>query len=286
MAPATVRQFIPEEDADVVVGEPVSPLALIERYAQEDLVLHSDEFLEMVANVVAKWGTEHERQIDLIVAKPTDCTDAVSYARLGDDLKEAAERQRLTETFFEPRKNIFHKVHAIVCGRENLMVKNKLLPWMGRAKASRLQLEQDDARRRRDEEQRLAEQARKDEQERLAREAEALHAAGHTELADQVLEHAVTVETPVIVLPSTLPQTAGIGSRRNWKWRAVGGDDPKRRAMATDIIARWLLNQKRAPAELLCLDDKKINALVKAHGNALQIPGIEIYDAGTVSVRG
>jgi hypothetical protein len=288
IAPSTPQDFV-ERWGFIVDAEPVdstvNPLAIIERYAQEDLILHSDEFLEMVERTVAKWGTEHERQIDLIVTKPTTCTDGASYAQLGDDLKEAAERQKATEAFWKPRKSLFDKVHAIICGRENQMLKTKLLPWMARVKASRLELEQEDARRRREQEQRLAEQARRDEEERLAREAEAFHAAGHTEMAEQVLEQAVAVETPVVVLPSTLPQTQGIGSRANWKWRPVGGDDPKRRAMATDIVARWLINSKRNASEYTSLDDKKINAAVKAHGNALKIPGIEIYDAGTVSVR-
>lgn len=279
MAPATARRLEPHEP------EVVNPLVLIQQYAQEDLILHADEFLEMVTATVATWGTEHDRQIDLIVAKPTECTDAASYARLGDDLKEAAERQKAAEAFWKPRKSIFDKVHAIICSRERTQIGNKLLPWMTSAKNSRLRLEQEDRRKRQEEEQRLAELARREEQDRMAREAELLEQRNEPELAAQVLEQALNAPAPVFAIASSLPATAGVGSRSNWKWRPVGGDTPQRRAMAVDIIARWLLNQKRNPQELLDLSDKKVTALVKAHGNAVKIPGIEIYDAGTVSVR-
>jgi hypothetical protein len=55
----------------------------------------------------------------------------------------------------------------------------------------------------------------------------------------------------------------------------VGGEGAAAKARAIQLV----------PREFLTLDTVKINAYVRSHGASARIPGIEIYDAGSVTVR-
>ena len=162
----------------------------------------------------------------------------------------------------------------MVCDRETAVL-DPIVKFEMTAKTNRLRLERQEAEARRREEQRLAEEARRQEQERLAREAADLEQRNEPELARQVLEQAVHAPAPVVVLRPTLPPTKGISSRPNYQWRPVGGDTAEARARAVSLV----------PRDFLKLDEVKLNAYAKAHGTSGRIPGIEFFDAGTVSVR-
>jgi hypothetical protein len=254
--------------------EVLNPLAIIEQYAQEDLVRQSEQFLDTAARIVSTWGDAHQTAIARLVERPLAVTDATTYAQLGEWLKEAAEREKEATAFFEPRKSLGFKLHRLICDRETTIVKPLRL-WLQRAKDSWDRFRRQEEQRRRDEEQRLAEEARRAEQERMAREAELLEQRGEPELAQQVLEQAVHAPAPVFAIASTLPEVRGISTAANWRWRPVGGDTPQARARAEKLV----------PREFLELSERKLTAHAKAHGASARVPGIEFYDAGSVRVR-
>jgi molecular chaperone DnaK (HSP70) len=258
-AVAPVEDYVPDPGA--IVRAYPNPTDVIRAYVES-------EFHRQLA-------TEHERKVALVTAEGAVVTDAASYQRVGERLVDVATHRKDVEAWFKPLKDWFYRAHRMVCDRETEVLA-PLRRFESDGKENRLRLERAEERRRREEEQRLAEEARRAEQERLQREAELLEQRGEPELAAQVMEEAIAVPAPVITVASILPTTKGISSRENWKWRPIGGDTPQARARAEKLV----------PREYMSLDEKKLNAYAKAHGASARIPGIEFYDAGTVSVRG
>jgi hypothetical protein len=246
--PVTIVRFYP------------NPLSIIREYVESQC-----------ARALA---TEHERQVAILVEEGAAVTDAASYQRVGERLKDVAAHRKTVEAWFEPIASFAYRLHQMVCDRRSEVLA-PLIAYEGAAKANRLALERADAQRRREEEQQIAEAGRRAEQERLQREAELLEQRGEPELAAQVLEQAVHAPPPVIAIASSLPQTKGVSSRANWKWRPIGGDTAQARARAEKLV----------PRDFLELSDRKLTAHAKAHGASARVPGIEFYDAGTVAVR-
>ena len=117
---------------------------------------------------------------------------------------------------------------------------------------------------RRAEEQRLNAIAQKAAEDKAEQEAALLDAIGEEEAA------AVVLATPVHAAPVVLAEVAkpeGVSKVQNWKWKVI--------------------DETKIPREYYVLDTVKINAVVRAMKEAAPqaIPGIESYDAGTVSVR-
>lgn len=246
------------------------PVAIVRFYLDPSPIVR--EYVE--SDFAQRLALEHERKVAVLVEEGADVTDAISYQRVGDRLKDVAAHRKEVEAWFDPIVSFAYRLHAMICARKNEVL-DPLLKYESAAKTNRLALEREDARRRREEEQRLAEIARREEQERLQREAELLELRNEPELAAQVLEQAVSAPPPVITIASSLPQTKGVGSRENWKWRPVGGVTRQARARAVQLV----------PRDYLDLNDRALTAHAKAHGNTKRIPGIEFYDAGTVTVR-
>jgi hypothetical protein len=55
----------------------------------------------------------------------------------------------------------------------------------------------------------------------------------------------------------------------------VGGEGAVAKARAIQLV----------PREFLTLDSVKINAYVRSHGASAKIPGLEIFNVGSISVR-
>src|SRR5262249_25079052 len=161
-------------------------------------------------------------------------------------------------------KDFAYRFHRMITSREGDVLA-PLLKFETAARQNRLAMERAEEQRRREEADRLAEEARIEEQQRLILEAEYLRGPGETESANQVVKQAETVQAPVIVVQSALPSTKGVSSREHWQWRPTGGDTPANRARSVDIVAAWCLRMKRDPSEFLALDDKKLNAFARAH---------------------
>jgi hypothetical protein len=251
--------------------------------------------LSTVSNFVhgglaANLGTEHQRQIRLVIGESAELTDAAkqrsaiaaiakvadaeSYSRVGQLLIDVGKRRKEVETFFKPIKDLAYKLHRMICDRENDILRPvKLFEELASANWSRF--EREEAQRKRDEEARLSEQARQQEQAHLLQEAENLANRGDVALAEAVRQQAETLPAPVISVADNLPEIQGLSSRENWTWRPVGGDTPENRARMRLML----------PRDYMAEDEKKLLAYAKAHKASGRIPGIEIYDAGGVTRR-
>jgi hypothetical protein len=246
------------------------PVAIVRFYRNPADILR--EYIE--SDFARELATEHERKVQVLAAEGAAVSDAASFARVGERLVDIAGHRKDVEGWFKPIKDFAFRLHRMICDRENEVLR-PLNAFERTAKDNAQGWQREQERLRREEEQRLQEEARQREQERLAREAEQLEQRGEPELAAQVLEQAIHTPAPVFALPSTVPDVKGMSFRENWKWRPIGGDTPQARARAVNLV----------PREYLCLDEKKLNAYAKAHGAGARIPGIEFYDAGSVSVR-
>jgi len=265
MAPATAVARVKREPS------PPLPAAIVRFYPNPSEIIR--EYIE--SDFARELATEHERKVKVLTDEGAEVTDPISYVRVGERLVDVAAHRKDVEAWFKPLKDFAFRLHRMICDREAEVLR-PLVAFQTDGKNNRFRLEQDDARRRREEEQRLAEAARRDEQDRLQREAEAMQARGETAVAEQIMEQAIHAPAPVFAIPSALPQTRGVSTRENWKWRPIGGDTPAARARALQLI----------PRDYLELSELKLNAYARAHKGSARLPGLEFYDAGSVTVRG
>lgn len=250
--------------------EPPAPAAIVRYYPNPVDIIR--EYIE--SDFARELAIEHERKVKLLTEEGADVTDPASYARVGERLVDVAAHRKEVEAWFKPLTDFAYRLHQMICDRR-AEVLEPLIAFQTDGKANRFRLEQEDARRRREEEQRLADESRRQEQERLQREAELMASRGEHEVAEQIMEQAIHAPAPVFAIQSTLPKTRGVSSRENWKWRPIGGDTPEARARALKLV----------PRDFLELSDVKLNAYARSHKASAKLPGIEFYDAGSVSVR-
>lgn len=207
---------------------------------------------------------ESDVEIALVTAQGLAVTDAPSYELAGRELLTLAQAERKITLWFEPLKKAAHHAWKVLCDRERDVLA-PLQREIARVKRERVVWKAEDDRRRRLEEQRLADELRRRAQEQATRQAAALEAQGKSQLAEAVLERAIVAPAPAVVLPDETPKVAGISQRQVWKWRVV--------------------DESLVPREYLKLDDTKIGAYVRAMKSTGAIPGIEIYAEMDESVR-
>jgi hypothetical protein len=260
-ASATARKREPEvpEPVAVVRWFP-NPINVIRAYVESD-------FAQALA-------TELARKVKVLSEEGVAVDDAISLQRVEERLVDVAGHRKEIEGWFKPIKDFAFRLHRMICDRETEILRPLRL-FESAAKDSSQAYRREQERIRQAEEQRLQAEARRAEQERLTREAEFLEQRGESDLAEQVLEQAIAAPAPVVVVADNLPRTAGISHRERWCWRPIGGDTPQNRVRALKLV----------PREFLCLDEKKLNAHARAHGASARVPGIEFWDAGSVSVR-
>lgn len=110
---------------------------------------------------------------------------------------------------------------------------------------------------------RLEAKARKEEEERRLREAELLEQMGEHEEAAKVIEEPIAVSVPVA--PKAQAPTNFV-AKENWQFEI------------TDI--------DKIPRKYLIPDEVMIRAEVKRTKGKTAIPGVRVWDAGTVASRG
>lgn len=174
------------------------------------------------------------------------------------------------EEWFAPMKRLAAQAHREICNKEKTVLdpletaKRYLSGQVGR-------YDQAQERRRREEEARQQEAARQTaeaEALRMAQEtalvdAIALEAAGDTETAEKVLNNPVplpVVVVPPVVVPRTVPKTAGVATAVTWRFR--------------------ITNPDLVPNDYKLIDEKKIGQVVRAMKNLTNIPGVEPYPEG------
>lgn len=140
------------------------------------------------------------------------------------------------------------------------------------------------------EERRLAELRRKEEQDRAIAEAAALEEAALSApsrqeademlvQAEAVVREAIAAPRPVVSVPSLSRSVVGLKTRRDWRWRFVGGPSPSKAAdilkdTPPEVVARATA---KMPREYLMVDVKKIDGIVSTMQTTTAIPGVEVY---------
>jgi hypothetical protein len=122
---------------------------------------------------------------------------------------------------------------------------------------------------RRDEERRIAEEERQREVERQKQEARLLDKPGQKDLAAAVRRQ--PVEAPVVVLPSAVPEVAGLSYRDEWTWTVVGGDSPENRKRAIVAMVGPEYGQ------FLKFDDAALNAFAHRTKGTIKVPGLQFF---------
>lgn len=184
------------------------------------------------------------------------------YVRAGEImLTIKAIRKKITETF-KPIKQKMDAAKQEVLDQERAadaplkeaeaLLSPQIIAW-----------NREQERIRQEEERRLQEEARKQEEERRLQEAILAEQHGQKEEAEAIMETPVQV-APVVV-PKSVPKVSGMSIRDNWKFK--------------------ITNEKLIPREYLKVDEVKIGQVVRALKSATNIPGIEVYNEGTVSGR-
>jgi vancomycin resistance protein YoaR len=197
----------------------------------------------------------------LAAARAIEVTDEPSHLRALDLAMECTKRQRKVEETWCESREMAHKAWKTITETIASFTKplaeaakicnQKAYAWK-RAEDERRQIEAQRIER---------ENAKKVEDERL-RQAEALAKAGKPALADAVLEQPIEVR-PVVAEEVAKP--AGVSYRENWQYTIV--------------------DEAVLPREFLMPDESKIGKVVKAMKAATKIPGIKVWDAGTMVVR-
>lgn len=111
--------------------------------------------------------------------------------------------------------------------------------------------------------QRKADAAAAAERAKLEQRADRAEASGKVEKAGDLRELAATTVAPVVRLEAA--KVKGVSIKANWQFEVT---DPS-------LI----------PREFLMVDEKKIGQVVKAMKDSTSIPGVRVWDAGTVSAR-
>lgn len=107
--------------------------------------------------------------------------------------------------------------------------------------------------------------ARKIQEDRIIAEAAAAEKDGDPQLAAEILN--APVPSVPVILPSPVIKVDGISRRENWQFR--------------------IKNEQDIPREYLMVDESKIRKIVKALKKDAEkhIPGIEVYDEGSIAVK-
>lgn len=214
---------------------------------------------------------------------PTVITDQDTYAAAKAFLPRLKQAEDKVLLFFRDIKDAAFKAHKAITAKESEHLKPIKT---ARDRLSRLiydyERELDRLRR----EQELIESKRLQEQQQAQalEEAVALSDAGAVEMAEQVVEQAIAVPAPVVVLPSPAVAVQGVSIAQNWQWKFAGcGSGLSWDQLSQEERERVL---RFLPREHMRPDDKAITKIVKAMRGGTRIPGIEVFDAGSVRVRG
>jgi len=209
-------------------------------------------------------------------AKIIRIANGTEYAAAAEMLKNVVSMRKQVEETFSPMKDAAYKAHRAVCDQEK-----KIMAPVAEAESylrrtiADYTVKENEARRA--EERRLMEEDRR--QKEIAAQAQADELALHdAQLAANAGDHARAEEiiaqprplapiraTPVVI-QSEIPKNTGVSTRENWKFRIVDAD--------------------KVPKEYLQVNETAIGQVVRALKGRTNIAGVEVYDAGGVSVRG
>ena len=184
------------------------------------------------------------------------------YTRAADLLKGIkALRQKIADTF-DPHVRRAHEAHKALV-REKSDAEAPLSEAERIIKNALVAFDQEQERLRREEEARQRELARVAEEARVLEQAAAMeieaHEYGDTGLAaeaEALIQRPIQAP-PIAPVAKATPKVAGISMRTVYKFRIV--------------------NAALVPRQYLTVDEQKIGGVVRALGQAANIPGVEVY---------
>jgi len=221
-------------------------------------------------------NNELEKQSTDLVLRANQTGDIVTaehYEAAVNIGKALREMKKGIEAFFSPLKSKAYASWKEICGTENKIL-DPLKTAQGaldRKIGAYLQAQEQERLKR---EQEAREAALKAEQDRLLAEASHLSETGQQEQAEQVLEQAVKVEAPPVVLPSSVPKITGTSSRTNWKFQV------------TDLMALVkAVADGKVPIGAIKADDVFLGQMARAMKQNMKWPGVKVYAETGVSMR-
>jgi hypothetical protein len=144
-------------------------------------------------------------------------SDPNAYVSASEQVQALKSVMEQITDLYEPFAAGLFKAHRTVTG---LRADNLRAPEseVKRLKLEREQFAQEEEHKRREAAQKAQQEAQEREQARLIAEASAAAASGDSGAAEAILNEAVNVQAPPVVLPSTVPQMAGVSFRSVWEW--------------------------------------------------------------------
>jgi len=188
------------------------------------------------------------------IATALQVTDNTSYLQAGDILTGFKGLEKKIKEYFKPLKESAHKAWKVVCDRENQEIE-KLQPGLKYLNLQMTTWNITQERIRKEKEEILRQEALKQEEEERLQAALQAEKEGNKAEAEAILEEPVFIPTPIV--QKEVPKSEGLTMTTTWKWR---------------IFKEILI-----PREYLCVDEIKINGVVRALKDKTNINGIEVY---------
>jgi len=220
---------------------------------------------------------------------PTKVTDLETCRRAKESLPLLKKAEDRVVTFFRDIKGASYNAWKAIVAKET----EQLKPIQDLRKVLNgevYRFEQAEQRRREEEARKIAEEERQRLQAQALEEAAALSETA-PEMAEQIVEQAIAAPLPTVVLPDTTVEVEGVSSQANYKWHFVGTVPNE---LGETIPWKKLTGEQQArirsliPRDYMVPDESGITKIVKAMGPgaAKLVPGIAVFDAGTVRTRG
>ena len=224
-----------------------------------------------------------------LASVPTKVTDLETCRRANESLPLLKKAEDRVILFFRDIKDAAFKAHRAITAKEA----EQLKPIQDLRKiinAEVYRFEQAEARRREEAARAIAEEERQRMQAQALEEAVAL-AETAPEMAEQIIEQTIAAPLPTVVLPDTTVDVKGVSSQANYKWCFVGTAPTE---LGETVPWKKLTGAQQArirsviPRDHMIPDESGITKIVKAMGPAAVklVPGIAVFDAGTVRTRG
>ena len=192
---------------------------------------------------------------DALVAQAKEITvkfndpDDTAYRNADESCKLLRDTVDEIKAVIDPVVEAFNKAHKAATGLRTQYTadaENERKRLNGERSAWFMEQE----RQRREATLRAQEEARQREEARLLEESRQLEAQGDKQGAAEVLEEALTVEAPAVVLPSFVPQIQGTSFRSVWKYE--------------------VLDPTKLKPEFITVNDKAIGATVRGSKKAAE----------------
>jgi len=197
------------------------------------------------------------RALEVINAvKDAVVNDAETHQQAGKMSRAIAELRKGADELYAETIAAAHAAHvAALDAKKRLTIPLDQSQREIDAKILKYEREQEAIRRRREDE--LRRELQKQQEEQALAEAAELARQGEHATAELVLQQAAEAPAPVVSLPKATDPIAGFAKRVNWRFRIT---DPK-----------------KVPREYLRPDEVAIGAVVRALKGATKIDGVEVY---------